>query len=57
VQQRQLKAKMAAIRHKIFCVREFTKPTLHSSVHFVFVSTFNLKQGRTFVVGIANLSK
>ena len=30
---------------------------LPCSVRFVFVSTFNLQRGRTFVVGITNLSK
>ena len=54
-----VESKMAAMQHKIFCLMDSLKLSrrLLYSVRFVFVSTFNLQQGRAFVVGITNLSK
>jgi len=47
------------MQHKILGVREFIKTESPTAVprDFVFVSTFNLQQGRAFVVGITNLNK
>ena len=55
-----VESKMAAIQHKIFCVREFIKTESTTAVQRVFrlrFSTFNLQRGRAFAVGITNLSK
>ena len=54
-----VQGKMATMQHKTFAFVSSLKLSrrLLCSVSFVFVSTFNLKRGRTFVVGITNLSK
>jgi len=59
VQQRQLRAKWLQCSTRFFAFVSSLKLSwrLLCSVHFVFVSTFNLQQGRAFVVGITNLSK
>ena len=51
--------KMATMQHNIFAFVSSLKLSrrLLYSVRFVFVSTFNLRRGRAFVVGITNLSK
>ena len=59
VQQLQLRAKRLLCNTRFFA---FVSPLklsrrLLCSVRFVFVSTFSLPQGRTFVVGITILSK
>ena len=59
VQQRQLRAKWlrCSTRFLAFVSSLKLSRRLLYSVHFVFISTFNLQRGRTFVVGITNLSK
>ena len=56
VQQRQLRAKWLLCSTRIFAFVSSLKLSrrLLCSVRFVFVSTFNLKRGRTFIVGITN---
>jgi len=49
VLQRQLRTKW------LLCSTRFFLRRLLCSVRFVFVSTFNLQRGRSFVVGITNL--
>jgi hypothetical protein len=50
---------MATMQHKIFAFVSSLKLSrrLLCSVRFIFVSTFILKRGTAFVIGITNLSK
>ena len=59
VQQRQLRAKwlLCSTRFFVFVRSLKLSRRLLCSVRFVFVSTFNVQRGRSFVVGITNLSK
>ena len=59
VQQRQLRSKWLLCSTNFFAFVSSLKLSrrLLYSVRFVFVSTFNLQQGRAFVTGITNLSK
>ena len=58
MQQRPLRAKwlLCNARFAFVISLKLSRLVLYS-VRFVFVSTFNLQRGRTFVVGITNLSK
>jgi len=59
VQQRQLRAKWLLCSTRFFAFVSSLKLSrrLPCTVRFVFVSTFNLQRGRSFVVGITNLTK